>query len=312
MLARGELHLTALLVLAPVLTHGNVGLLHEARFKTKLQVLELRAKHFPRPDARAQIRKLRSPAVPGHAGPAAVEAKPSGQANNTTPPHGGVPARIEQPSLTMAVHSGPTAVETVQTVPSGLAKASPSDGCSDAVPAQYTDENSKLTATGEAAQLSAAPAPADAIAELGSSTCRAPCQHAVEPSERVASVEVAQPTAAPARVDAPALEFRLESPRPVVVIPLSEGRYMVQFTADQQLHDKLAQAQELMRHVVPRGDFVAVFDRALDLLIADRKKKLFGLRTGSPRAASRGQSHRWGVIPRTALPKRQPLRSQSR
>jgi len=29
MLARGELHMTALRLLAPVLTHGNVGLLHE-------------------------------------------------------------------------------------------------------------------------------------------------------------------------------------------------------------------------------------------------------------------------------------------
>jgi hypothetical protein len=47
------------------------------------------------------------------------------------------------------------------------------------------------------------------------------------------------------------------------------------------VHAKLIQAQELMRHEVPRGDFVAVFDRALDLLIAQRKKKLFGLRTSS-------------------------------
>jgi hypothetical protein len=63
---------------------------------------------------------------------------------------------------------------------------------------------------------------------------------------------------------------------------------MVQFTADQPMHDKLAQAQELMRHVVPRGDFVAVFDRALDLLIEDRKKKLFGLRTRSRSSCASG------------------------
>jgi hypothetical protein len=314
MLARGELHLTALLVLAPVLTHGNVGLLHEARFKTKLQVLELRAKHFPQPDARAQIRKLRRAAMPVHARPAAVPAMPSDLANaipsqdgaparvgptspamavhsapatvqtmpsalaNVIPSQGGAPARIEPTSPAMAVHSA-TAIQTVQTVPSGLAKASPLHG-SDAVPAQDTDEHSKLTAAGEATPLLAAPTPADATAELGSLNCRAPDHDAVEPAELATSIEATQPIAAPTRAGA-AAEFRLESPRPVVVIPLSEGRYLVQFTADQSMHDKLAQAQELMRNVVRRGDFVAVFDRALDLLIADRKKKLFGLRTGA-------------------------------
>jgi hypothetical protein len=58
-------------------------------------------------------------------------------------------------------------------------------------------------------------------------------------------------------------------------IPLSPGRYKVQFTADQRLHDKLNQAQELLRHQVPSGDIAVVFERALDLLIALRKKQLF-------------------------------------
>ena len=89
----------------------------------------------------------------------------------------------------------------------------------------------------------------------------------------------------------------MESPEPADVIPLSEGRYLVRFTADQQMQDKLTQAQELMRHQVPRGDFVAVIDRALDLLIAERKKKLFGLltkprssRTAVPVASTEGAS----------------------
>jgi hypothetical protein len=80
MLARGELHMTAVRLLAPVLTQGNVGLLLQARFKTKQQVLELRAKHFPQPDAPARIRKQRSSAMARQAGPSVVQTVPSGPA----------------------------------------------------------------------------------------------------------------------------------------------------------------------------------------------------------------------------------------
>ena len=52
------------------------------------------------------------------------------------------------------------------------------------------------------------------------------------------------------------------------IVPLREGRYKVQFTADQRLHDKLQQARDLLRHQVPTGDIAAVFERALDVLIA--------------------------------------------
>jgi hypothetical protein len=65
--------------------------------------------------------------------------------------------------------------------------------------------------------------------------------------------------------------------------PLSPGRYKLQFTADQRLHDKLKQAQELLRHQVPSGDIAVVFERALDLLIAQRKKQLYA-QTDKPRA----------------------------
>jgi hypothetical protein len=58
MLSRGELHLTALGLLAPVLTPTNLELLELARFKSKSQVLELIARCFPQPDVRPSIRKL--------------------------------------------------------------------------------------------------------------------------------------------------------------------------------------------------------------------------------------------------------------
>lgn len=64
-------------------------------------------------------------------------------------------------------------------------------------------------------------------------------------------------------------------------------RYEVQLTASQALHDKLRQAQDLMRHEVPDGDLGVVLDRALDLLIAERMKRRFGA-TGKPRMRAEG------------------------
>ena len=72
--------------------------------------------------------------------------------------------------------------------------------------------------------------------------------------------------------------------------PLGADRFKVQFTASKQLHDKLRQAQDLMRHELPDGDIAQVLERALDLLIADRMKKRFA-QTTKPRT------------PRTAPPK---------
>lgn len=49
------------------------------------------------------------------------------------------------------------------------------------------------------------------------------------------------------------------------------------------MHDKLRQAQDLMRHDVPDGDLARVLERALDLLIAERMKRRFG-KTTKPRS----------------------------
>jgi hypothetical protein len=61
MLARGELHMTALRLLAPVLTASNTYLLKDACFKSKQEVRELLAKHFPSPDVAESMRRLPQP-----------------------------------------------------------------------------------------------------------------------------------------------------------------------------------------------------------------------------------------------------------
>jgi hypothetical protein len=71
---------------------------------------------------------------------------------------------------------------------------------------------------------------------------------------------------------APSLQLAPTAPE---IAPLRAERYKVQFTANQRLHDKLAQAQDLLRHQVPDGDLAEVVERALDLLIAERMKQRF-------------------------------------
>jgi hypothetical protein len=65
--------------------------------------------------------------------------------------------------------------------------------------------------------------------------------------------------------------------RKPTVKPLSEETYVVKFTANRALKEKLEKAQQLMGHRVDAGDFVAVIDRALDLLIEDVAKERFGI-----------------------------------
>jgi hypothetical protein len=73
-----------------------------------------------------------------------------------------------------------------------------------------------------------------------------------------------------------------------IVEPLSAERFRVhpfgyraarQFTANQELKDKLELAADLMAHRNPSRDFAPIVDKALDLLIAELKKERFGQTT---------------------------------
>jgi hypothetical protein len=83
--------------------------------------------------------------------------------------------------------------------------------------------------------------------------------------------------AAPATPLQPVPSLEPARPPPAAVKPLSAETFKVQFTADRPLKAKLEQAEELLRHRVPKGDLAAIVDRALDLLIAHVKKERFGV-----------------------------------
>lgn len=73
-------------------------------------------------------------------------------------------------------------------------------------------------------------------------------------------------------------------PRPAIR-PLAPEQYLVKFTASGAMHEKLREAQALLRHQVPSGDVAEIFDRALTLLLAE-------LRKGRHAATSRPHSTR--------------------
>jgi hypothetical protein len=69
------------------------------------------------------------------------------------------------------------------------------------------------------------------------------------------------------------------------VLALSVGRYKIGFTGSQRVHDLLRQAQDLRRHRYPAGELEPLFERALELLVAEEKKRKFAL-TPKPRASN--------------------------
>ena len=116
-------------------------------------------------------------------------------------------------------------------------------------------------------------------------TVRKQPARSVTPSDRADTTPQAEhaDAAPPANCTAAGGEqaFRLRPPsRPAEVSPLAADRFKVQFTADQELHDLLREAQDLMRHTVPRGDVDEVVRRGLKLLVEDLKKRKLGARRG--------------------------------
>ncbi|MGQ0548969.1 MAG: hypothetical protein ACT4PY_04795 [Armatimonadota bacterium] len=93
--------------------------------------------------------------------------------------------------------------------------------------------------------------------------------------------------APPAAVIAPAPAHR------AVVTPLAPERYKVQFTASAELHEKIRQAQALLRHQIPDGDLSKVFDRALTALLRNlaRKKLAATERPRERRGVARGSRY---------------------
>ena len=78
--------------------------------------------------------------------------------------------------------------------------------------------------------------------------------------------------------------------------PLSPGRCKLQVTIGQEARDTLAELQNLLSHQIPDGDPAAVVERALNVLLAETKKKRAAL-ANKPRTRRKEGGGRTRAIP---------------
>ncbi|HET6338103.1 MAG TPA: hypothetical protein VFG30_33000 [Polyangiales bacterium] len=255
MLSRGELHLTALKLLAPVLTPENAELLNMACLKTKQEIQLLIAKHCPQPDVPAVIRRL-----------------PTARFTN---------ANATRTGAFTVLANGDDAAARLPDDRTGALQP-------DAVAVLADSENA-------AARL-----PDDRTAALGSTPATDATRAVVQ--TLLSPFELSQPTTVTpslARSEVERGAGTNERPRlvsPIVhpsnrepALPISEGRYKIRFTAGQRVRDLLQEAQDLFRNQLPNGDIDVLFERALVLLVSERKKQLYA-QTDKPRRSSAASS----------------------
>jgi 5-methylcytosine-specific restriction endonuclease McrA len=103
--------------------------------------------------------------------------------------------------------------------------------------------------------------------------------------------------------------FALEAPRPAgSFTPLRPGRYRLELTAGQALHDKVEQLRHLLRHQVPDGNLATIVELAVDLLVDKTMKKRFAQnqsptpkKPGSVKLGVRRRKLRSRYIPRAVV-----------
>ena len=79
-------------------------------------------------------------------------------------------------------------------------------------------------------------------------------------------------------------------------VPLAPRRYKLQVTIGEETRDKLNELQGLLSHQIPDGDPAQIFDRALDALLAETKKRKVAL-TDKPRRSQKKSNGKGRAIP---------------
>jgi hypothetical protein len=267
-LSDGGLHLTAVKLLAPLLTEANhVALLDRARGMSKRQLEVLVAELAPQPDVPERVRKLPEPR---ESSSVAARRAPN------LPPSGAFQFRAGAATVGAAVGgggiSGGGAVVVVgsdrDAVVSGAAYGGELSGGEVVVRGAAADGGVFQVAAGPGCEVSSAIA-VDSNASSFSGTAAAPLH-----------VSTA----------AAAASFVLQSP-PVrsSISPLSPGRFKLELTLGQEAYDQLEQLRELFRHQNPSGEITCIVERALGELLERTLKRRFA-QGGSPRLSNRRHS----------------------
>jgi hypothetical protein len=112
-------------------------------------------------------------------------------------------------------------------------------------------------------------------------------------------------TTIPAQPSIPTLGAALETAAAArfgtQLLPLSETRHRVQFTASDELRHKLERAQDLMRHANANGDLAVIVERGIDLLLVKLEKQRLG-KTSAARRQPRSVPRPSGSGERPAVP----------
>lgn len=242
-----EIHLSGVCLLRDYLTPMNhAELLAEASHKTKLEILELLARRFPRPDVKSRIRKL------------------PGQTSRSSK---AVPQQCDVEAVT---RSGQVAV------PAGTLTPTPT-------PTQaLTSTVARATAvTSKAPMVSLlSQGVAGASVHSNRSESAVPGESQSDSSAVAKAESPAIGTRSPSSLGNVVRQEAREAPKPFALIaPTSEARYRLQLNMSAELRNKLEEARALLKHAVPDGDLAQVVERAVDELLGKVKQRRFGLTT---------------------------------
>jgi hypothetical protein len=291
----GKIHLSGLALLRDYLTpQNNAELLEQAAGKTTRAIEVLIAARFPKPDARDLIRRLPSqrratslerwadgvqPTLHAAGSPSpASPARIAGQdASNNEAPGASAGSGREGAKGSMAPESSAQSGHEASkdTEAPGASAGSGREGAKGSVTpescAQSGHEASKDTGAPEASSRVTLEPARDNEALAGQSPVS---------FERVAGEA--------GRSRGPGLGSK--APPPGRIEPLSEARYRVQFTASQELVNKLEHAKDLLSHQNPTGELAVIVARGVELLIAQLEKSKLGKseRPGRIRQAQHG------------------------
>lgn len=252
--AAQELHLSAIKLLSTVLSEDNhESLLAAARGQTKAEIELLLAKQFPKPDVADSIRKLPScRTANSRSAPQLVSAHASHLELRLDHRTSGTEGPIDAMIPNEADTRSPDHAHALRLVPA----------CDEPSAVEAKQERCKDASKADTSTIAASAglAAGDASGQFEVSATRGRTQVLG------------------------ALNRQRWSQ------PLSEGRFMIRFTADAVLEAKLKQAQALSRHPIRKDDIATVIDEALTLLITKRQAERFGIGTqrSSTRAPDRG------------------------
>jgi len=265
MLARGELHLSAIVKIARHLTEDNHReVLARATHKSSREIDLLIAEMAPRPDVPSRIRALPRSTGSAVRSSARAGSERTAESKLAGTTHGSKGTTESPPANTCTARSPECATHGSE----GPTESNPADACTTHGPEGLTGSN-----------------PAGACATHGS-------EQAVENG----SATLFNVPSTPRTSSSP------KAPRPRgQIVPLAPRRYKIEITVDQQTHDNLRMLQDLLGHQPSDADPAIIVSRALDRLLAYTLKKKAAVtgqtHPGDRRSNDRRSDRRTRTIP---------------